>query len=81
MVDRIQKVLEKLTEKERQQIRVIVQQIVDNDTSGLDIKKIKGASSVYRVRKGDIRIVFSKTEQYIQILQIERRNEKTYRKF
>ncbi len=81
MVDRIQKVLAKLTEKERQQVRVIVQQIVDNDISGLDIKKIKGASSVYRVRKGDIRIVFFKTAQSIQILQIERRNEKTYRNF
>ena len=43
----------------------------------LDIKKLKGNENLFRVRKGDIRIIFSVGES-IRALSVSRRNDTTY---
>ena len=45
---------------------------------GTDIKKLKGQKDIYRVRKGDMRIIFVKTDFETYILAVERRTDTTY---
>lgn len=47
----------------------------------LQIKKLKGCEDIYRVRKGDLRIIFRKDHDDIFILAIERRSDTTYHEF
>ncbi len=79
MVDKIEKALKKLKEKEREAIKSILTKIQKEKTRDLDIKKLKGRDDIFRVRKGKIRIVFRKNNENISILSIERRSDKTYR--
>jgi mRNA-degrading endonuclease RelE of RelBE toxin-antitoxin system len=78
-MDAIQKALKKLSVKERAQVKEILGKLLVDRTQGLDIKKLQGRDDIFRVRKGDIRIVYRKTGKAIFVLLIERRNEKTYK--
>ncbi len=80
-MDRIEKSLKRLTEKERELIKSILERLAEGDTLGLDLQKLKGNENVYRVRKGDLRIIFQRREENIFVLAIERRSEKTYKKY
>ncbi|MEK7508043.1 MAG: hypothetical protein AAB602_03095 [Patescibacteria group bacterium] len=77
-MDKIEKALKRLSEKEREWVRAMLIQIQSSNYEGLNVKKLKGRDDIYRARKGDIRIVYRQTEGKIFILTIERRNEKTY---
>lgn len=79
MVDKIVKVLNKLSDKERQKVKEILIKIKANNYSQLDLKKLKGRDDVYRVRKGKLRIIFLNQDGNIKILVIERRSEITYK--
>ncbi|HHD92410.1 MAG TPA: hypothetical protein ENL06_02170 [Candidatus Portnoybacteria bacterium] len=80
-MDKIEKALKKLNKKEKQKIKGILNQISDSNFRNLDFKKLKGRNDIYRVRKGDIRIIFRKAKNNsIKILAIERRNSQTYKK-
>jgi mRNA-degrading endonuclease RelE of RelBE toxin-antitoxin system len=81
MADKIQKALQKLKPKERQIIYAIIKQLVAGNIDKLDIKQLKGNKDIYRVRKGDIRIIYFRDNQNIKLLQVARRNEKTYRNY
>lgn len=79
-MDRIDKQLAKLSQKEREWVRQILKQILSQDLQGLDIKKLKGRDDVFRARKGDIRIVYRVSpKKEVLIISIERRSEKTYK--
>ena len=79
-MDRIEKSLQKLTPKERGRIKEIVRKLEVDDTAGLDIQKLKGKNDIFRIRKGNIRIVYRKDSQgKIFLLAIERRKENMYR--
>src|SRR3990167_6484238 len=54
---------------------------VSKKTTGLDIKKLSGYSDVYRVRTGNIRIIFLDDKRHTEVLEISRRSEKTYKDF
>jgi mRNA-degrading endonuclease RelE of RelBE toxin-antitoxin system len=46
----------------------------------LDVKKLKGKDGIYRVRRGDYRITFTKrSDGLVIILYIDRRDEDTYK--
>jgi len=79
-MDRIEKALNKLSSQERRKLKEILIRIKDGNFRGLDLKKLKARDDVFRVRKGDIRIIFRKTGDSIKILTLERRASKTYRK-
>lgn len=80
-MDRIEKALKGLNHKERQKLKDILIQINDSDFRNLDLKKLKGRTDIYRIRKGNIRVIFHKTKNNsIKILVIERRSSKTYKK-
>lgn len=80
MTDRISKVLDRLTDKEREAIQEILQKIARGDFEGCDVKKLQGLPDVYRVRKGTWRIIFRMSHpDDVRILAVERRSDTTYR--
>ena len=79
-MDKISKALKKLTIKEKEIVKTILEKIKNNSISDLDIKKLKGYDNIFRARKGKIRIIFSKVdENNINILTIEKRQDRTYK--
>jgi len=82
MGGKIDKVLAKLSEKERSLVREIIQKLLSGNTANLNIKKLRGSSDIFRIRKGHVRIMYrvDKTET-IFILAIERRKENTYKNY
>lgn len=78
-MDQIEKALRKLSGKERQQILALLGLIEVGKFQGLNLKRLVGSKDTYRIRKGDLRIVFRQTAQEIRILRLERRSTTTYR--
>jgi len=79
-MDKIKKALNRLGFKEKQKLKGILLQIERDDFRNLDLKKLKGRKDIFRIRKGDMRIIIYKTDDLIRILSIEYRSSKTYRK-
>ncbi|MEK7652906.1 MAG: hypothetical protein AAB358_00260 [Patescibacteria group bacterium] len=78
-MDKIAKALEKLSPREREQVRDLLMKIKKNDFIGLDLKKLKGYDDIFRVRKGKLRIIYRRDGKAgIFVLKIERRNDTTY---
>jgi len=78
-MDKIQKALEKLTLKEKKKVKEILIKLKNQQLKGLDIKKLKGREDIFRVRKGQIRIVYkTDSKGSIFILTIERKSDTTY---
>ncbi len=77
-MDRIAKFLKKLTPKERKITEEIIALVSARDFSGLDIKKLKGSVNIFRIRKGNIRVIFLKEGSQININSIGRRSDTTY---
>jgi len=78
-MDAIKKALAAFSDKERARVKEILGALASNTTGGLDVRKLKGREDIFRVRKGDIRIIYRKKDRKIFILSIERRSEKTYK--
>ena len=79
MSSSIEKLLAKITEKEKKLLGNIVEKIIENNFKGLDVKKLAGQEDVFRVRKGNFRIIFRITKMDVKIISIERRTDTTYR--
>jgi mRNA-degrading endonuclease RelE of RelBE toxin-antitoxin system len=79
MADKIKKLLKKLKPKELEVVKLLLLRLKLDDLEGLDIKQLKGHSDLFRVRKGQIRIVYRKSGNNIIVVRIDRRNEKTYK--
>jgi mRNA-degrading endonuclease RelE of RelBE toxin-antitoxin system len=77
-MDAIEKALKKFNAKERERIKELLEKLARGALQGLDIKKLHGRDDVFRIRKGDIRIVYRKVGSAISILLIERRSEQAY---
>lgn len=80
-MDRNEKFLKKLSDREFSSLSKTLRLIKQGDTKTLDIKKLSGHSDVYRVRNGQIQIIFLANREKIDILEISRRDDKTYRNF
>jgi mRNA-degrading endonuclease RelE of RelBE toxin-antitoxin system len=74
-MDKLTKFLKKISSKERATITEILQAVVSGKINNLDIKKLKGFDSVYRVKVVSIRIVFRRDGEHIKVLDISRRGE------
>tara|TARA_B100000745_G_scaffold299981_1_gene252283 strand:+ start:3830 stop:4072 length:243 start_codon:yes stop_codon:yes gene_type:complete len=80
-MDRNQKFLKLLNEKEFDSVQSVLRAIVSGDTSTLISKKLSGYPNLYRIRVGSIRVIYVVHSDYNEILFVGRRNEKTYKKF
>ncbi|MEI6191224.1 MAG: hypothetical protein WCP24_02555 [bacterium] len=80
-MNKIEKILAKVDSKERDSILELMYKIKSGNLQGLNIKKLEGESECFRLKKGNFRIIFSKTDTGIEIISVDRRNEKTYRNY
>ena len=80
-MDRIEKALQKLSARERQRVHTILTQLAQGTVAHLQIQKLHGHDDIFRVRKGDLRIIYRRTDIGIMILAIERRSTSTYREW
>lgn len=78
-MDRLHKILSKLTAKERVTVKVTIKALLSGRFNDLDIKKLKGYENIFRVRTGMIRIIYQIRNKKLNILRIDRRTEKTYK--
>lgn len=80
-MDKIQKALKKFSVKEKRLVDETVEKLMALHWTGLNIVKLKGNLNLFRVRKGNLRIIFRVQDKEVEILAIDRRSEKTYRDF
>jgi mRNA-degrading endonuclease RelE of RelBE toxin-antitoxin system len=81
MTDKISKFLQKLPPKDLKIIKEVILLLSKNQIDNLNVKKLKGSTNIYRARKGNIRIIFSKEKDVVKILQISKRDDQTYSKY
>ena len=78
-MNRIEKFIHNLAPKERWLIQETITRLGHRDLTGLDIKKLKGFSDLFRVRLGRIRIIFQMNAEISpRVLDISNRNDTTY---
>lgn len=80
-MDKLEKFLKRLSAKDAVRVRDTIAMLYNASDSHLDIKKLSGFDELYRVRIQDVRIIFRKTPDEVTILEVNRRSEKTYKKF
>ncbi len=81
-MDRNQKFLNKLRQKERSKIDEVKGRIMRGDIIGLDIKKLKDTEDLFRVRVGRVRIIYSKKDGFpVEFILISFRDDNTYKHF
>ena len=79
-MDKIEKALRKLSERERGIIKELLNDLAVGKTANLDIKKLRGHDDIFRIRKSSLRIIYRKDPAgRIFLLAIERRDESTYK--
>lgn len=78
-MNKIEKLLNKISKKDRESLLFIIETILNgNDISHLKPIKLQGLE-LYRIRKGNFRIIFHKEGADIVIDSIKLRNENTYK--
>jgi mRNA-degrading endonuclease RelE of RelBE toxin-antitoxin system len=77
-MDKIQKLLMKISQSDRQRLLFVIQKLISNNKKNLNIVKIKN-TNFYRVKSGKFRIIYHLEEKEVIIDAIRLRNEKTYR--
>lgn len=78
-MDKIAKALKKLTLKERELIKEILAKLKNKQIENLDCKKLKGRDDIFRIRKGQLRIIYRQDQKgNIFILAVERKSDTTY---
>jgi len=75
----VKKLLSKFSREEREKLELFIEAINSLNWRNLDVKKLKGYQNIFRVRRGKIRIVFTKNKKDISILSIDRRHENIYK--
>lgn len=74
-MDKIKKFLLKLTKNERALIKTILKDVLTLNLQNYDIKPLKGYKGIFRLRKGDIRIIFIKEGKTGMIIDIDYRKD------
>lgn len=78
-MDKIAKALKKFSEAERKTVKEVLDLLKNNKLAGLNVVKLKGYHSIYRVRKGKIRIIYAVTSNNdVTVFAVERRTDNTY---
>jgi len=79
-MDKIEKLLRKISQKNREQLLVIISKLLAGQKNSLDIKKIQ-STDFYRLRSGRFRIIFHYEGRSKEIIidSIKLRDENTYK--
>lgn len=78
-MDKVEKALQKLTDKERKRLKEIFKKLQSGNLDGVDIKKLKGRENIFRVKKGPLRVIYRADKGLFFILTVEKRNDNTYK--
>jgi mRNA-degrading endonuclease RelE of RelBE toxin-antitoxin system len=79
MTDKVKKLFEKISLKERNLLDSLLQDLIAGKKGNLNIVKIIN-SDLYRLKKSHFRIIFHYENGEIVVDSIKMRNEKTYKK-
>lgn len=75
----LEKFLRKLTAKRRAKIEPVIEKVVVRDFSDMNMSKLGGFDNLFRVRQGNIRIIFSlSTDEPVKLIRVEFRGDTTY---
>jgi mRNA-degrading endonuclease RelE of RelBE toxin-antitoxin system len=77
-MNKIDKFLAKIDQKTRLLLEQIIFRILKNEIDNLDVKKLRGKKDMYRVRIGNIRILFEKHKGKNFLHDLSYRSEQTY---
>ena len=77
-MDKIEKLLRKISKKQREFLLGVIKKLLSGKNEGLDIKKLKD-TDFYRLRSGRFRIIYHKENKEIIIDSIKLRDENTYK--
>ena len=82
-MDQIRKVLKKAHKKDRLRIEETLELIFSQNFKVLNLKKVISIRGdiLFRVKTGDFRIFFKWDENDIEIIDIRRRDDNTYKQF
>jgi len=80
-MNKLDKFFSKLGGDERIFLLELTSRVRAGDLQGLNIKKLEGHTSTFRLKKGHFRIIYSKKDSGIEIVSVTRRSESTYRDF
>jgi mRNA-degrading endonuclease RelE of RelBE toxin-antitoxin system len=75
----LEKLLSKFDKRDREILEFLIGEIISLDWRGLNIRKLKVYKNVFRLRKSNFRIIFIKRDKVITLINIDRRNESTYK--
>jgi len=78
---KIDKFLSKLDSERRTKVLSILRQISSGDFQGLNLKKMKEVRPLYRVRIGRIRIIFEMDTNGIRLVDLDFRDDNTYKSY
>lgn len=76
-MDKIEKILQKMTEKEREALLMVFLQIKNDHTKVPGIIKLTSHKDLFRVRVGNYRIIFRIYKDTYEVIRISKRNEHT----
>jgi mRNA-degrading endonuclease RelE of RelBE toxin-antitoxin system len=79
-MDKLDKALRKFSAEERRSVKRLLLQLRSGDFRTLEVKRLKGRKDIYRIRKGNLRIIYRlDKDKAIFVLAIERRSKETYK--
>lgn len=78
-MDKIEKTLRRLNDPDRQRANQLIDKILANKLTGLNVKKLTSQKDAFRVRSGNLRVIFYSIDGRNKITGISHRSEKTYR--
>ena len=80
-MDKLQKLFRRIREVDRDRLIAIISEIKSGKIAHLDVRKLKGKITIYRVRKGRFRILFKRRKDTgeFEITDVKYRDEGTYK--
>ena len=72
-MDKLEKSLNKLSAKEKAIIKSILLKLHTGEMQGMNMQKLQGHKDIFRIRKGNIRIIYQQKNEDTSILAIEKR--------
>ena len=78
-MDKVDKALKKLVPKEKERIKNIIKTLQSGHFDNLDVKKLKGREDIFRIRSGNLRIIYQIRDGKVFILKLGYKQEDTYK--
>lgn len=70
MSEQRKKYLQKIQEKKREKLELIIEKIISGEFQNLDVKELNSNNNYFRCRTWNIRIIFEIKENQIKIIKI-----------